>query len=89
MLASASLALQRFAAIEAETEIVAAGAAGILGERGPLIVASLPQGELDAARRALAEGAEVPVLFVRAGLRPGGLAPDRTLTRFSWSLADG
>ncbi len=88
MLASASLALQRFAAIEAETAIVAAGAAGILGEPGAAIVASLPQGELDATRRALAERARVPVLFVRAGLRPGGLAPDRTLTRFSWSLAD-
>ncbi len=24
----------------------------------------------------------------RAGLRPGGLAPTHTLTRFSWSLRD-
>jgi hypothetical protein len=31
----------------------------------------------------------VPVLLVRGGLRPGGLAPDHTLTRFSWSLRDG
>ncbi len=89
MLASASLVLQRFAGIEAETAVVAPGADGILAERGAAIVASLPQGELDATRRALVERAQVPVLLVRAGLRPGGLAPDRTLTRFSWSLADG
>jgi hypothetical protein len=25
---------------------------------------------------------------VRGGLKPSGLAPDRTLTRFSWSLRD-
>ncbi|HEX4521494.1 MAG TPA: AfsR/SARP family transcriptional regulator [Gaiellaceae bacterium] len=89
MLASASLVLQRFAGIEAETAIVAPGAAGILAERGSAIVASLPPGELDATRRSLAERSEAPLLLVRAGLRPGGLAPDRTLTRFSWSLADG
>jgi DNA-binding SARP family transcriptional activator len=89
MLASASLVLQRFAGIEAETAVVAPGADGILAEAGAAIVASLPQGELDATRRALAERAQVPLLLVRAGLRPGGLAPDRTLTRFSWSLADG
>jgi DNA-binding SARP family transcriptional activator len=46
------------------------------------------EAELDATRRALAERSQVPLLLVRAGLRPGGLAPDRTLTRFSWSLAD-
>jgi hypothetical protein len=36
----------------------------------------------------LVEQTAIPLLFVRPGLRPGGLAPDRTLTRFSWSLAD-
>ena len=47
-----------------------------------------PSGGLDATRRTLGERSQVPVLFVRAGLRPGGLAPERTLTRFSWSLSD-
>jgi hypothetical protein len=27
------------------------------------------------------------VLFVRGGLRPGGLAPPHALTRFTWSGA--
>jgi hypothetical protein len=86
MLASASLALQRFAAVAAEPVLVAPGAEGILGETGSLLVASLPRGELDATRRALVDGSRVPLLLVHTGLRPGGFAPERTLTRFSWSL---
>ena len=88
MLASASIALQRFAATAAEPVLVPPGAEGILGEKGSLIVASLPRGKLDRTRRALAEQTTIPLLLVRPGLRPGGLAPDRTLTRFSWSLAE-
>jgi DNA-binding SARP family transcriptional activator len=89
MLASASLALQRFAATTAEPVLVEPGPDGILAERGSVIVASLPRGELDPTRRTLVERSPVPVLLVHGGLRPGGLAPDQTLTRFSWSLADG
>ena len=88
MLASASLALQRFTGTVAEPVIVAPGVEGILAERGAVIVASLPDGKLDQARSALVERARVPVLLVHGGLRPGGLAPGVTLTRFSWSLAD-
>jgi hypothetical protein len=88
MLASASLALQRFTGSVAEPAIVAAGADGILAEGGAAIVASLPDGGLDATRATLAERAAVPVLFVHGGLRPSGIAPARTLTRFSWSLSD-
>jgi DNA-binding SARP family transcriptional activator len=87
-LAAASLALQRFAATHADTALVEPGAEGILAQSGSLIVASLPGGELDGTRGALAERATVPLLLVRPGLRPGGLAPERTLTRFSWSLRD-
>ena len=86
MLASASLTLQRFAGTAAEPVLVRPGPDGILGERGSVIVVSLAAGDLDATRSALVERARVPVLLVRAGLRPGGLAPDDTLTRFSWSL---
>jgi hypothetical protein len=85
-LAGASLALQRFAGVATETALVAPGAHGVLSEGGAAIVASLPRGELDATRRALLE-ADVPVLLVHGGLRPSGLAPDRTMTRFSWSLS--
>jgi hypothetical protein len=88
MLATASLALQRFMGTAAEPVLVRPGAEGILGEEGSAIVASLPPGELDETRRRLAEHVRVPLLFVRGGLKPSGLAPDRTLTRFSWSLRD-
>ena len=88
MLAGASLALQRFAGTAADPVLVPPGADGILARGGSLVVASLPPGELDATRRALAERSLVPLLLVRPGLRPGGLAPDRTLTRFSWSLRE-
>lgn len=88
MLASASLALQRFTGTVAEPVIVAPGAEGILAERGAVIVVSLPGSGLDEARSALVERARVPVVLVHGGLRPGGLAPALTLTRFSWSLAD-
>jgi len=66
--------------------IVAPGIDGIRTEPASLIVTSLPAGELDATRRALVQCAALPVLLVSGGLRPGGLAPDQTLTRFSWSL---
>ncbi|HEY6836791.1 MAG TPA: BTAD domain-containing putative transcriptional regulator [Gaiellaceae bacterium] len=88
LLASASLVLQRFAGTTAEPVLVAPGAAGILEQPGSLVVASLAEPELDPTRTELVEGTTVPLLLVHAGLRPGGLAPEQTLTRFSWSLAD-
>jgi DNA-binding SARP family transcriptional activator len=87
LLASASLALQRFAGTSAEPVLVAPGAAGVLEQSGSLIVTTLPAAELDATRAELAERTTVPLLLVRGGLRPSGLAPEQTLTRFSWSLA--
>jgi DNA-binding SARP family transcriptional activator len=87
LLANASLALQRFAGTPAEPVLVPPGADGILAESASLIVASLPTGELDRTRAELAERTTVPLLLVRGGLRPSGLAPEQTLTRFSWSLS--
>ena len=88
MLASASLALQRFTQTAAEPVIVPPGPRAILEQQSSVIVASLPPGELDQTRRSLVENACVPVLLVRPGLRPSGVAPDHTLTRFSWSLRE-
>jgi hypothetical protein len=42
---------------------------------------------LGAARMAITDAA--PTLFVRRGLRPSGIAPRETLTRFTWSLGSG
>jgi hypothetical protein len=88
-LASAALALQRFANTSAEPVLASPGPEGILAQEGAALVASLPPGEPDATRHALIERTRIPLLFVRGGVRPGGLAPDRTLTRFSWSLREG
>lgn len=53
-----------------------------------MIVLSRPDGELDPTRLGLIRQATVPVVLVRAGLKPGGIAPERTLTQFSWSLSE-
>ena len=88
LLAGASLALQRFTGTKAEPVLVAPGAAGILEQPGSLLVASLPELPIDRTRGELAERTTVPLLLVRGGLRPSGLAPEQTLTRFSWSLGE-
>jgi hypothetical protein len=41
---------------------------------------------LGPVRLRLAREATPPTLLVRRGLRPGGLAPSATLTRFTWSI---
>jgi hypothetical protein len=38
-------------------------------------------------RWGLAKSSPVPILFVRRGLRPSGLAPSGSVTRFTWSVA--
>jgi len=86
LLASASLALQRFEGTAAEPVLVPPGPDGVLSEPGSVLVASLPGAELDRTRTELAERTTVPLLLVHGGLRPSGLAPEHTLTRFSWSL---
>ena len=50
-------------------------------------MASLPGPKLDGTRAELVARTTAPLLLVHGGLRPGGLAPEQTLTRFSWSLA--
>jgi hypothetical protein len=87
-LAAASLALQRFAGAAAEPVLVPAGAAGILGREGSVVIAARTPGGLDRMRQELVRRTAIPLLLVVPGLRPGGLAPDRTLTRFTWSLGE-
>ena len=79
--------------VAAEPILVPPGAAGILGaaEGASLVVAGLSdrwrRSGLGEARHALATAARVPTLLVRRGLRPGGLAPRASLTRFTWTAA--
>ena len=41
---------------------------------------------LGEVREALATGARPPVVLVKRGLRPGGLAPNESRTQFTWSI---
>jgi hypothetical protein len=90
LLASASLALQQFAGTNAEPVLVPPGPDGILAEESSVIVVSFPAHgfDLDRTRVELLDRTKVPLLLVRGGLRPSGLAPEETLTRFSWSMRD-
>jgi hypothetical protein len=91
LLASASLALQRGAGIRADTLLTGTGAGGVLEaatDAATLVVGLSERWQsegLGAARAKLAREAPCPVVFVRRGVRPGGLAPPGALTRFTWS----
>ena len=94
-LASASLAVQRVLGIAAEPLLVSPRKKDVLAavEGAGLVVAGLParwsEDGLGHVRSALVEAATPPVLLVQRGLRPGGLAPRESLTRFTWTLAPG
>ncbi len=92
LLASASLAVQRTLGVAAEPLLVEPGPAALLAaaERAALVVLGLTdrwrkQG-LGVVRETLAVTARPPVVLVKRGLRPGGLAPRESRTRFTWSI---
>jgi DNA-binding SARP family transcriptional activator len=93
LLASASLALQRGVGVTSDYELADAGAPGVLqaGAGAAFVVTGLSarwrKEGLGQARTELARQAPCPVLFVRRGVSPGGLAPPEALTRFTWSRA--
>ena len=93
LLATASLVVQHTAGVAAEPLLVEAGPDGIItaSEDASLVVLGLSdrwrEEGLGETRQAVALGARAPALVVRGGLRPGGLAPRETLTRYSWSLS--
>ena len=92
LLASASLAIQHTHGVAAEPLLLNPDPDRLLEAttEATLVVAGLSdrwQHEgLGTARRALAQAARTPVLLVRGGLRPSGLAPRETRTRFTWSV---
>ena len=91
-LASASLAVQRVLGIVAEPVLVAPEEEAVVAAAADAAIAvvGLPerwrQEGLGHVRTVLAERARPPVLFVRRGLRPSGLAPRESLTRYTWTL---
>lgn len=95
LLASASIALQRGVGVATDVVLADAGPEGILEAAaggGVLVTGLSPRWAkegLGTSRRALARGAACPVLVVRRGVSPGGLAPPEAMTRFTWSRAGG
>ena len=92
LLARASMMVQQVVGIVTEPVLVAPGPEGVLAaaKGAGLLVVGLSERwrteGLGPARLEVAAKAPVPTLFVRRGLRPGGLAPNETLTRFTWTL---
>ena len=62
---------------------------GGTGARGRPVRTLGARGPPRQARLTLARRAQPPALFVRRGLRPGGMAPPAALTRFTWSGVRG
>ena len=93
LLATASLVLQKSAGVTAEPRLAAPGAGGVIdaAQDAGVVVIGLSdrwrQDGVGADRLEVAKHAPAPVLFVRGGVRPGGLAPDQSLTRFTWTMA--
>ncbi|HEX2345935.1 MAG TPA: AfsR/SARP family transcriptional regulator [Gaiellaceae bacterium] len=95
LLADASLVVQHTSGIVPEPLLGARGLTGIsalVAGAGLLVIGVSERWRaegLGATRSALVEQAPAPMLLVRRGLRPGGLAPEATLTRFTWSIEIG
>ena len=92
LLATASIIVQRIAGVAADPVLVPSGKESFIAaaEEGGLLVVGLSsrwrQEGLGATRLALAREARPQTLLVRRGLRPGGLAPPETYTRYTWTL---
>jgi DNA-binding SARP family transcriptional activator len=92
LLANASLAVQLTLGVMAQPLLVRPGPAALLAaaEAAALVVVGLSdrwrKDGLGEVRGALVAAAGPTVVVVRRGLRPGGLAPTESRTRFTWSI---
>jgi DNA-binding SARP family transcriptional activator len=92
MLADASLIVQHTTGIFAEPLLGRPGpdALRTLAEAAGLLVLGLSdrwrREGLGKTRAALVASPPAPTMLVRRGLRPSGIAPQATLTRFTWSI---
>jgi DNA-binding SARP family transcriptional activator len=93
LLGRASLLIQSVVGIVAEPVLVGTRLDELVevAADASLLVAGLSsrwrEEGLGAARLELVRASGVPTLLVRGGLRPGGLAPAHSMTRFTWSIA--
>lgn len=92
LLASASLAVQRVLGVEAAPLLVDPSPEALVAaaaDAGAVVVGLTDRWRregLGRARTALATAGGRPVVLVRSGLRPGGLAPRDSDTRFTWTI---
>jgi hypothetical protein len=92
LLADASLIVQRTTGIPAEPLLARPGresVAALASGAGLLVVGLSDRWRtegLGRIRSELAASPPAPTVFVRRGVRPGGLAPAESCTRFTWSL---
>ncbi|HEX6724547.1 MAG TPA: hypothetical protein VF073_04830, partial [Gaiella sp.] len=93
LLASASIAVQRALGVATEPVLVEPDPAALVeaAAGAATIVVGLTdrwrREGLGRARTALATETATPAVLVRRGVRPGGLAPRGTETRFTWTIA--
>jgi DNA-binding SARP family transcriptional activator len=93
LLSRASLLVQQVVGVVTDPVLVPSGATGVVDATrdARLLVLGLSDRwrseGIGSARVEVATATPASVLFVRRGVRPGGLAPDGTLTRFTWTLA--
>jgi hypothetical protein len=93
LLANASIAVQRALGVPAEPILVepAPDALVAVAVDASVVVVGLTdrwrQEGLGRARTALATQTASPAILVRRGMRPGGLAPRESETRFTWTVA--
>jgi hypothetical protein len=92
LLAKASLIVQAVVGIVCEPILAPGGPEGVLeaaSDASLLVIGLSSRWEaegLGTARLEVARAASVPILVVRRGLRPSGLAPQKSMTRFTWTL---
>jgi DNA-binding SARP family transcriptional activator len=93
LLASASLAVQHALGVPAEPVLVEPHPdALVAAAESSLVIVGLTERwrreGLGRSRTALATRGSAPTVLVRRGVRPGGLAPRESDTRFTWTLAN-
>jgi len=93
LLGRASLMVQQVVGIVTEPVLIPAGEEGVVraAQDARLLVVGLSDRwrteGIGPARLSVAAAVLVPTVFVRRGLRPSGIAPQETFTRFTWTLA--
>jgi hypothetical protein len=85
--------VQQVVGIVTEPVLIPAGGEGVVraAQDARLLVVGLSDRwrteGIGRARLSVAAAVDAPTLFVRHGVRPSGIAPQETFTRFTWTLA--